>query len=87
MIEVKVLRPDAKGRLTLGALAKGVSGFEITVDAINHRITLQPLMEVPAREQWLHMNEKALKKVKIGLQQSAEGKVTYKGSFARYADE
>ena len=87
MMEERILRPDAKGRLTLGALAKGVSGFEITVDKVSHRIVLQPLMEVPAQEQWLYLNEAALKKVRLGLKQSGEGRLIDKGSFARYADK
>ena len=38
------------------------------------------------REKWLFENKAALKKVKKGLQDTAEGKVAKKGSFAKFAD-
>ena len=84
-MQTKILRPDIKGRVTLGNLAKGVSGFEVQVDAENHKIILSPLKEVPAQEQWLYLNETAIKKVKLGLKQSEQGKLVYKGSFAKKA--
>jgi len=31
------------------------------------KIILEPMVEIPAREAWLHQNEKALNKVKTGL--------------------
>ena len=85
-METKILRPDTKGRVTLGPLAKGVSGFQMFVDQENHKIVLLPLKEVPAHEQWLYLNETALKKVKAGLKAAEKGKLVYKGSFAKYAD-
>lgn len=44
----KILRPDTKGRITLGKLAENISGFEVTVE--NGKIILEPLVEIPARE-------------------------------------
>ncbi len=84
--ELKVLRPDSKGRITLGVLAEGVSGFSITRDK-QHRIILEPYVEIPAREKWLFENEKALRDVREGLQDSAKGKLRDKGSFSRFADD
>lgn len=81
----KIVRPDAKGRITLGRVAEGVSSYIITVDNHN-RIILEPQVEIPASEKWLFENAVALKKVKQGLIESAAGKVKNKGSFAKYVD-
>jgi hypothetical protein len=45
---------------------------------------LEPMVEIPAREAWLHQNEKALNKVKTGL--SEKGTID-RGSFAKYIEE
>jgi len=81
----KVLRPDAKGRVALGALAKGVSSFRVSIDG--DRIILEPYAEVPAREKWLFEEPKALASVKRGLSDAAAGKVKSRGSFARHAED
>jgi hypothetical protein len=78
-------RPDAKGRITLGSLAKGVSSFRIYVDD-QERIVLEPYAEIPAREKWLHENPKALASLRKGIKQAEEGKTRPLGSFARFAD-
>ena len=81
----KTLHPDAKGRITLGALAKGVSSFRASRDA-DGRIVLEPYVEIPAREQWLFKNKTALKQVQKGLNDSAKGKVAKRDDFSRYTD-
>lgn len=83
---IQQLRPDSKGRITLGRLAQGVSSFRAwrTDDG---NIVLEPFTEIPAREKWLFENAVALGAVKEGLAQAAQGKVRTLGSFARYADE
>jgi hypothetical protein len=80
------LRPDSKGRITLGALAEGVSSYRATVDS-SGRIVLEPFAEIPAREKWLFENKDALAAVKEGLKQAAEGKTSSRGSFAKFAKE
>lgn len=76
-----IVRPDSKGRITLGALAKGVSSFRVHVDA-QQRIVLEPFAEIPAREKWLYDNPAALKQVLRGLKDSAAGNTRSLGSFA-----
>lgn len=80
------LRPDAKGRIALGKLARGVSSFRAwrTDDG---NIILQPYAEIPAREKWLFENPTALNAVKAGLTQAGARQVRTLGSFARYADD
>lgn len=80
------LRPDAKGRITLGKLAEGVSSFRATIGE-NGTIVLEPFAEIPTRELWLYKNPKALAMVEEGLRQSARGETVYRGSFAKYAND
>ncbi len=80
------VRPDAKGRVTLGDLAKGVSSFTV-IQGENHQIILEPFVEIPASEKWLYTNKEALEKVKKGLQDAASGKTKTLGSFSKYKDE
>jgi hypothetical protein len=42
------VRPDAKGRIALGALAKGVSSFRVHQE--NGRLILEPYVEIPIHE-------------------------------------
>jgi hypothetical protein len=86
MLATKTVRPDAKGRITLGEMAKGVSSFKVTVDEDN-RIILEPYSEIPAREKWLFDNAKALASVRRGMADAQEGRVKSRGSFAKYARE
>lgn len=86
MIKALTIRPDSKGRIALGRLARGVSSFQATLDA-DGRIILEPYAEIPAREKWLFENPSALTAVREGLEQSAQGKVRTRGSFAKFANE
>ena len=83
----KIVRPDAKGRITLGQhLTEGISGY-IVSETSDHKILLEPCVEIPAREKWLFENKTALKRVQRGLQDAAEGKLTSLGSFEDYLDD
>ncbi|MDZ4676562.1 MAG: hypothetical protein SGI74_03550 [Oligoflexia bacterium] len=78
------LRPDSKGRVTLGSLAKGISSFTVHQDS-DGSLVLEPQVEIPAKEKWLFENKTALSSVRRGLKESAEGKVKSLGSFSKYA--
>lgn len=82
----KMVRPDSKGRISLGPLAQGVSGFSIT-ETKDHKIILEPYTEIPAREKWLFNNKPALKKIEQGIMDAAAGRISSKGSFAKFADD
>ncbi len=86
MLSEKVLRPDSKGRISLGKLARGVSSFRVTVDDCQ-RIVLEPYAEVPAAEKWLFDNLAAKESLRRGLADAGNGRVTDLGSFAEYADD
>lgn len=83
---IKTVHPDAKGRITLGALANGVSSFHLTTEEKSGRIILEPFVEIPAREKWLFDNKSALKQVKRGLEDSASGRVSERGDFSQYTE-
>ncbi len=80
---VKIVRPDAKGRIVLGELAKGISSFQISLDK-HHRIILEPNVEIPAREKWLFENKTALQSVKKGIKDATENKLSSRGSFVKH---
>ncbi len=83
----KILRPDSKGRITLGRLRKGVSGYRVHFDESTKEITLTPLAEIPLSEQWLFKNKEALDRVKRGLLESSQKKTSSKGSFSSYLED
>jgi len=83
---LKMLRPDSKGRIALGHLADGVSGFAV-IEANEHRVVLEPYSEVPSREKWLFANNVAMKKVIQGLEDAQAGRITEKGSFTKFVDD
>lgn len=86
MTTLKMVKPDAKGRITLGHLADGISRFAVSKDEFD-RIILEPFIEIPAKEKWLFDNPKALAKVRQGLEDSAEGRTYNKGSFSQYLED
>lgn len=77
------VRPDAKGRITLGKLAEDVSSF-LVHPGDDGKLILEPFSEIPAKEAWLFENSKALSSVKRGLKQSAAGKTKSRGSFKKH---
>jgi hypothetical protein len=80
------VRPDAKGRISLGAFAKGISSFKIHQEK-NGRLVLEPFVEIPERERWLYKNPQALEAVMQGLKDSAEGRIYDLGDFTQYAND
>ena len=83
---IQQLRPDSKGRISLGKLAQGVSSFRVRL-LDDGNIILEPFAEVPAREAWLFESSAALDAVKTGLRQAREGNTRSLGSFAAFAEE
>ncbi len=85
-MSLKMLRPDSKGRISLGTLTKGVSGFAVRQER-GGIIILEPFVEMPASEKWLFDNKSALSRVKKGLEQASIGEIVDKGSFAQFSDD
>lgn len=80
------VRPDAKGRITLGELAKGVSSFRIRQEP-NGNLVLEPYKEIPAREAWLYENTEALERVRNGLADAVAGRLRQRGDFSAFVDD
>ena len=84
----ETLRPDGRGRITLGNLIdEGVTGYKV-VKQENGVILLSPMAEIPLEELWLHKNEKAMAMVRTGLKQAASGEtVDVTEDYSKYIDE
>jgi hypothetical protein len=82
----KILRPDAKGRVTLGHLADGISSYTVT-ETKDHKLILEPHVEIPARERWLFKSPVALESLKKGIEDARRGRVSSRGSFAKFLDD
>lgn len=80
-----IVRPDSKGRITLGRFANGVSSFVVSQDD-DGRLLLEPYKEVPAREAWLFENPEAIGKVRQGLADLAADRLVDRGDFSQYVE-
>lgn len=68
------VKPDVKKRIVLpGKIREGVTYYVYENDL--GQIVLDPHVSVPAYEVWLYKNPEALKAVKQGLKDAAEGRV------------
>lgn len=79
-----VVRPDNRGRLTLGQVARAKSYRVMVNDA--GQILLSPVVSIPERELWLWQNPDALASVQRGIQHLAAGETHDLGSFTQYAE-
>jgi hypothetical protein len=75
------LRPDSKGRVTLGKLAEGVSSYRARREK-DGKIVLEPFVEIPADESWLHENRGAIDSLRRGVADAKAGRLT-RMSFER----
>ena len=82
----KMLRPDAKGRITLGSIARGISGYSMHQEP-NGTVILKPFVEIPVKEKWLFENTSALQKVRTGLAQAKNEELVDKGRFSHFSDD
>jgi hypothetical protein len=80
-----VVRPDSKGRITLGPLAKGISSFVVSKED-DGRLTLEPYKEIPAREAWLFKNPVAADKIRKGIADLSEGRLRNRGDFTQFVE-
>lgn len=82
----KYLKPDNKGRIQLGKLAKDVVRYRVVAE-IDGTIKLYPEVAVPLNEVWLYKNKESLNCVIEGFEQSKNGETLKRGSFAQYIEE
>jgi len=79
--EMKLIQPDAKGRICVGKPAAGIVGYQ-RVDEADGKIVLIPMAAIPAHEAWLYRSKEALDSVQKGISQSQAGKMAKWGRFA-----
>jgi hypothetical protein len=78
-------KPDAQGRIIIG---KEHADETFAIERLdNGDILLRPVVVIHKQEAWLFANPDAMKSVKRGLQQAADGSVSSLGSFAEFATE
>jgi hypothetical protein len=81
-----MLRPDAKGRVTLGKLAEGISSFRASQNP-DGSIVLKPYVEIALQDSWLVKNPKAMKSVRKGLDDLKRGHVHDLGDFSSFIND
>jgi hypothetical protein len=73
---IKNVKPDQKGRITLGAeLTKNISHYKVYTKE-DGRLILEPYAEIPAKELWLFEDKESLKSVMQGIKESLNDDVT-----------
>ena len=80
------LRPDAKGRITLGKMSDGISSFHAKQN-MDGSIVLKPYVEIALEDSWLARNPEALRAVLQGLQDLKEGRVHDLGDFTQFIED
>lgn len=86
LTDPRIVRPDSRGRISLGRYATGVSSF-LLEELEDGALRLIPRVENPAREAWLDKNPQALESITRGLEDSKAGRTRSRGSFASYAED
>lgn len=80
----KLISTDSQGHLSLNLEPKSKE-YRVLINEAG-QILLDPISNIPDREQWLWQNPEALAAVKCGLAQAAKGEVHDLGDFSKYAD-
>ena len=79
------VRPDSRGRLTLGSAATDTD-YRVLVND-RGQILLDPVVAIPASEAWLWESPALRASMERALGQAADGEFEDLGSFARFAEE
>ena len=58
-----ILRPDSKGRINLGEVARNISSYRMIVET-NGKILLEPYVEIPLSDKWIFEDKELLHKLK-----------------------
>ena len=83
----KSVKPDAKKRVVL---PKELVGEDITFQIYSNeygQILLDPQVTIPASELWVFQNPEVLASLSKGIAEAKSGKVTKRGSFAKYIND
>jgi DNA-binding transcriptional regulator/RsmH inhibitor MraZ len=81
-VEIGTKELDSKDRLSLGHKVRKLLLDRVKIDSFKvflgkeGDLLLRPSVNIPIREQWLYQNKAAYAKVKEGLKQAKQGRVT-----------
>lgn len=78
---------DARKRISLAKLLPDFDICHVKAYLQEGKIILEPMAEIPAYELWVHQNPQVMADIQEGIQESYEGKILSKGSFAEYLDD
>jgi hypothetical protein len=84
---------DSKDRISLGGRLKGMIGKPFSVDGFmvyvgtDGDILLRPSVTVPSSEAWIYKNPETAARIRKGLKQAGEGKVTRVKSVKSFLDK
>lgn len=70
-IDILMLRPDSKGRISLGELSKDVTSYKIE-KMENGQLLLTPYTEIPFSEKWVFENPDLLDEFKKYINQKTK---------------
>jgi len=73
--EIATRTVDDRNRLTIGELPKGLKRVRIYKND-RGEVLLRPVVEIPVSEAWLFQNKEAFQRVKKGLRDASEGKIS-----------
>ena len=79
------IRPDARGRMTLGSAAQDAD-YRVLVNE-KGQILLDPVVSIPASEAWLWKSPALRASMERALSQAEAGEFEALGSFAQFASE
>jgi len=79
------VHPDARGRLTLGSVARDAD-YRVLVND-RGQILLDPVVAIPASEAWLWENPALRASMERALSQAQAGDFEDLGSFEQFVDE
>ena len=84
----QTVRLDARGRMTLRKLANTprADSYGVFINDAG-QILLEPMVEIPAREQWLFGNFKAKALLEASIESARTKPAVSLGSFAKFAND
>ncbi len=85
--EVTETKVDSKNRITLGKAKFKVGMYKVYSNSLG-QIILDPLVTIPAHEQWLFKNKEALRMVQEGLEAARKGQfVKAREDYSKYIED
>ena len=91
-VPVELRSLDSKKRLTLGEKVLKLVNTHTNADQFkiyygeDGDILLRPMVSISGKEAWVYRNPEALKRIRQGLSEAAEGKIAKVKNLKKFAD-